>query len=198
MPLLSLIRHAPTTWNEAGLIQGQTDTPLSETGRAALLTWEPPPPLLAAEWWTSPLQRCCDTARHLAGRNVPVDERLQETHWGEWQGKRLADLRENLGEAMTEMEGRGWDFCPPGGESPRDVSIRFQAFIRDVAARDRQTVAVTHRGVIRVAMALATGWDFLGKTPVKLQRPAAHIFWVTPEGMLELRTANAPLGEVAI
>ena len=46
-----------------------------------------------------------------------------------------------------------------------------------------------------VAMALATGWDFLGKTPVKLQRPAAHVFWVTADGCLELRTANLPLGE---
>jgi len=195
MPLLSLIRHAPTTWNEAGMIQGQTDTPLSETGRAALLTWEPPPALLAADWWTSPLQRCRITARHLAGRNVATDDRLRETDWGEWQGKRLADLRESLGEEMAEMEGRGWDFRPPGGESPRDVSVRFQAFLCDVAERDRPTVGVTHRGVIRVAMALATGWDFLGKTPVKLQRPAAHVFWVTAEGMLELREANVPLGE---
>ncbi|MCA8929776.1 MAG: histidine phosphatase family protein [Alphaproteobacteria bacterium] len=195
MPLLSLIRHAPTTWNEAGRIQGQTDTPLSEAGRAALLTWEPPAPLLAADWWTSPLQRCRDTARHLAGRTVAVDERLQETNWGDWQGKRLTDLRESLGEEMAEMEGRGWDFQPPGGESPRQVSARFQDFVRAVAERDRPTVAVTHRGVIRVAMALATGWDFLGKSPVKLRRPAAHVFWVTAEGTLELRDANVPLGE---
>lgn len=193
MPFLSLIRHAPTTWNEAGRIQGQTDTPLSEKGRLSLRSWETPATLSAAEWWTSPLQRCRDTARHLAGRNVRTDDRLMETHWGEWQGSRLADLRNDLGEVMTEMEGRGWDFCPPGGESPRDVSIRFLSFARDVAERGQTTVAVTHRGVIRVAMALATGWDFLGKSPVKLQRPAAHVFWVDPQGQLEMREANLPI-----
>jgi broad specificity phosphatase PhoE len=194
MPFLSLIRHAPTTWNEAGRIQGHTDTPLSEAGRAALQSWEAPAPLLTAEWRTSPLQRCRDTARHLAGRLVQTDERLMETSWGEWQGSRLSDLRNTLGEVMTEMEGRGWDFRPPGGESPRDVAVRFRAFVDDVAAGGKATVAVTHRGVIRVAMALATDWDFLGKSPVKLQRPAAHIFWVNADGSLEIREENLPLG----
>tara|TARA_R110002110_G_scaffold306951_2_gene520688 strand:- start:408 stop:1004 length:597 start_codon:yes stop_codon:yes gene_type:complete len=193
MPLLSLIRHAPTTWNEAGRIQGQTDTPLSANGRAALMQWTPPAPLLAAEWWSSPLQRCRDTARHLAGRTVPTDDRLAETHWGEWQGCSLADLRAKLGEEMAAMEGRGWDFQPPGGESPRMVGVRLQAFLQDVAARDRPTVAVTHRGVIRVVLALATGWDFLGKPPVKMQRAAAQVFWVAPDGSLELRSANVSL-----
>jgi broad specificity phosphatase PhoE len=194
MPLLSLIRHAPTTWNEAGRIQGQTDTPLSDNGRAALQTWTVPAPLLTADWWTSPLQRCRDTARHLAGRTVRTDERLMETNWGEWQGSRLADLRNDLGEAMVEMEGRGWDFQPPGGESPRDVSARLQIFLNEVAERGQPAVGVTHRGVIRVAMAMATGWDFLGRSPIKLQRPAAHVFWVHPDGSLEIRTANMPLG----
>ena len=74
------------------------------------------------------------------------DDRLMETSWGEWQGSRLADLRGTLGTVMTEMEGRGWDFRPPGGESPRDVSVRLQAFINDIASGGKATVAVNPSG----------------------------------------------------
>jgi probable phosphoglycerate mutase len=104
MPLLGLIRHAPTTWNEAGKIQGQTDTPLSEAGRAQLVTWTPPAQLLAAEWWSSPLRRCRDTARHLAGRNVPTDPLLMEMDWGDWRGETLPGLRARLGEEIEKMK----------------------------------------------------------------------------------------------
>ncbi len=193
MPLLGLIRHAPTTWNEDGRIQGQMDTPLSEKGRAALAEWAPPPPLLAAEWWTSPLQRCRDTARHLSGRNAAADPLLMEMNWGEWKGERLADLRSRLGEEMGRMEAMGWDFRPPGGESPRDVASRLKTFLGKAAKRGHPTVAVTHRGVIRAAFALATGWDFLGKPPFSMDRAAVQLFWLERDGSLTLRAANVPL-----
>ena len=42
MTLLALIRHAPTTWNAEGRLQGRRDTPLSQDGKAALATWAAP------------------------------------------------------------------------------------------------------------------------------------------------------------
>lgn len=195
MPLLGLIRHAPTTWNDEGRIQGWTDTPLSAAGRALLAGWEAPPQFAAADWYSSPLQRCRETARHLVGRNVPTDPLLQEMNWGDWQGETLADLRERLGGKMADAEALGWDFAPPNGESPRNLAGRFQAFLAKLADSDRLTVAVTHRGVIRVAFALATGWDFLGKPPFEMQRGAMQLFWFGPDGSLEVRAANIPLGE---
>jgi len=193
MPLIGFIRHAPTTGNEAGLIQGHTDTPLSEAGRAQLANWAPPAQLLAAEWVCSPLQRCRDTARHLAGRSVATDDLLKEMFWGDWQGETLPGLRQRLGEEMTRREALGWDFRPPNGESPRDVAVRLKAFLSKVAEREQPTVAVTHRGVIRAAFALATGWDFLGKPPFKMKREAVQLFWLSADGSLEVRAANVPL-----
>ncbi|MGY9056610.1 MAG: histidine phosphatase family protein [Alphaproteobacteria bacterium] len=195
MPLIGFIRHAPTTWNEAGRIQGRTDTPLSEAGRAALATWELPTHVSAAEWWCSPLQRCRDTARHLAGREVQTDPLLQETHWGEWQGETLSGLREQFGDEMRRREELGWHFSPPGGESPRDVAVRLQQFLAKMATQDQPLVVVTHRGVIRVALALATGWDFLGKEPFKMTRAAVQEFWLKPDGSLELRAGNVAFAE---
>jgi broad specificity phosphatase PhoE len=199
MPLLGLVRHAPTDWNAAGRIQGHTDTPLSEAGRAMLAGWEMPPTFAAADWYSSPLQRCRETARHLAGRNVPIDPLLKEMDWGDWQGETLADLRARLGGGMADAEALGWDFRPPNGESPRDLSRRLMDFLAKLGSdgdgSDRLSVAVTHRGVIRVAFALATGWDFLGKPPFKMQRAAVQLFWVGPGGALEVRAANLRLGE---
>jgi broad specificity phosphatase PhoE len=193
MPLLGLIRHAPTEWNREGRVQGRADTPLSDEGRAMLAGWIPPAQLLAADWVSSPLQRCRETARHLAGYPVPTDPILQEMDWGEWQGHTLEELRRSSPDEMHRREAMGWDFAPPNGESPRDVSVRFKSFLERIARQDRPTVAVTHRGVIRVAYALATGWDFLGKPPFTLEREAAQLFWLDASGLLEIRAANVPL-----
>jgi len=54
-------------------------------------------------------------------------------------------------------------------------------------------LAVTHKGVIRAAMALATGWDFIGKPPVKLDWQSLHVFEVGPEGTLGMADINIPL-----
>ena len=128
---------------------------------------------------------------------MPTDPLLMEMDWGDWRGETLPDLRARLGEEIAQNEARGWDFRPPGGESPRDLGKRFQQFAVKVAERGKPTVAVTHRGVIRAAMAFATGWDFLGKPPFKMERAAVQLFWLAEDGSLELRAANVPLVEEA-
>lgn len=184
MTLLVLIRHAPTSWNSEGRLQGRRDTSLSADGEAMLQTWAPPKAFSGFDWVASPLERTMKTARALAGRKVPEDERLIEMDWGEWEGRTRADLSETLGADFHENETRGLDFLPPGGESPRMVQDRLRPFLLDVAAKGRPVVAVTHRGVIRAAVALATGWDFMGKPPVKGSHGTYNLLRVHRDGTL--------------
>jgi probable phosphoglycerate mutase len=71
---------------------------------------------------------------------------------------------------MAANEARGLDFRPPGGESPREVCARLQALLGELARDPRPVVAVCHKGIMRAALVLATGWDMRGRPPVRLAR----------------------------
>jgi probable phosphoglycerate mutase len=185
--LLALIRHMPTVWNAAGRLQGVRDTPLAEP-----LDWRLPPDLTGFGLLSSPLARAVETARRL-GVDPQIDPRLGEMAWGEWEGKTLAALRARLGPAMTALEERGLDFRAPGGESPREVQARVRPLLAEIAARGTPTAAVTHKGVIRAVLALATGWDMLGKPPHRLSWSAAHLFRLDPAGQPRIAQLNLPL-----
>src|SRR6266404_5849758 len=167
MALVALLRHGDTAWSAEGRIQGRSDVPLSDAGRAALSRFQLP-------------ARCTETAALLGAPDAARDARLVEMSWGAWQGSLLAELRTQLGEAMRANEARGWDFRPMGGESPREVLARVQGWLRDC---DRPTLAVTHRGVIRVIFAAATGWDLHGAPPAKLDWHAVHLFRLGADGL---------------
>lgn len=194
MPLLALIRHGPTAWNRDRRLQGRADIPLDDAGRAQVRAGGPPAGLAAFDWVSSPLVRARETAALLAGRAVPAAPALAEMDWGEWEGRRLADLRRGLGPQMAANEARGLDFLPPGGESPRMVQARIAPWLEGVAAHGRPLAAVTHRGVIRALYALAVGWDMTGRPPVRLDSNAVHVFRVGPDGLPTVRALNLPLG----
>lgn len=175
MTRLALLRHGATEWTEKGWIQGRRDVPLSAGGRAALRRRELSPEYRSMKVVTSPLARCVETAQLLGFGEAEREPRLAEMHWGEWEGRTLADLRAELGEEMRQNEDRGLDFRPRGGESPREVLARVRRWLREI---DAPTLAVTHRGVIRVVLAAATGWDMTGKPPAKLDWSAVHLFAV--------------------
>jgi probable phosphoglycerate mutase len=190
---LVLIRHGPTAWNAEGRIQGRSDQPLSDEGRARVGAWRLPPELAGYRWVSSPLGRARETAGLLGHADVAVAPALMETAWGEWEGRRLEALRAEQGEALRRMEARGLDFQPPGGESPRQVQDRLRPWLRDLAAEGRPTVAVCHKGVIRALYALATGWDMRADPPEKLRDGCAHGFLVGPGGRVALDRINRPL-----
>src|SRR5919201_6450575 len=153
MVLLAVLRHGDTAWSAEGRIQGRTDIALSDAGRAALRALRLPPVCGEMRVVTSPLARCVETATLIGAPDAAREARLAEMSWGAWEGRVLADLRAELGEAMRENEARGWDFRPDGGESPREVAARARAWLAEVAAHGRPTLAVTHRGVIRAIFA---------------------------------------------
>jgi len=173
MTLLALLRHADTAWSEEGRIQGRSDVPLSESGRAQLRARALPLDCRGMKVVTSPLARCVETAALLGAPDAEREPRIAEMHWGAWEGRLLAELRRELGEAMRQNEARGLDFRPEGGESPREVSSRVGLWLEGITT---PTLAITHRGVIRVALAAATGWDMTGRPPVKLDWSAVHFF----------------------
>ncbi len=190
---IAFVRHGPTDWNREHRLQGRADIPLSDAGRTEVSGWRLPAGLKDVPWRVSPLVRAMETAAILGIREPEVDRRLIEMDWGEWEGERIGDLRERLGEAMAVNEARGLDMTPPNGESPRRVQDRLRPFLRELADGPALTGAVSHKGVIRALLALATGWDMRGKPELRLDWRAAHVFSVDPEGRLSLHRMNIPL-----
>lgn len=186
---LALLRHGPTAWNAEKRLQGRTDIPLTTEARAALAALAPPGWTAGWHWRSSPLCRAIETARAL-GHDPAIEPALVEMDWGDYEGQTIAGLRSRYGAAFAAAEDRGLDFQPPGGESPAMVQARLRPWL---ASLDRDTVAVSHKGVIRAALCLATGWDMMGRPPVKLDWRALHRFTVDRDGTIALDQANLPL-----
>ena len=196
MTRVLLIRHGPTAWNESGRIQGQLDVALSAGGRAEVRRWGLPAAYAQARVLSSPLARARETALILTGRAPEIDPRLSEMAWGRFEGRRLADLRAKAPDEMAANEARGLDFRPPGGESPREVCARLQALLGELAADPRPVVAVCHKGVLRAALVLATGWDMQSRPPVRLSRALGCELLCRQGGRVELGAA-VPLASAA-
>ncbi len=191
---LALLRHAPTGWNETGRVQGSSDIALSEAGRAAVRGWILPSPIDRWRRIASPLARARETAALLKPEHeAAIEPRLTEMDWGEWEGRTLADLRQELGDEMIRREVAGLDFRAPGGESPREVQARVRPWLAELAAGGEDTLAITHKGVVRAIYALATGWDMTAREPDRFHYPALHVFRVGRDGTIVLKRFNIPL-----
>jgi probable phosphoglycerate mutase len=191
----ALLRHAATEWNEQGRLQGLTDTALSPAGEADARSWRLPSPADGWKRLSSPLQRARRTAELLQPASVvSVEQRLREMSFGSWEGRTLAELRATVGAAFIEAESKGLDFQPPGGESPRAVTVRIAAWAKEIAENGEPVVAVSHKAAIRAVLALATGWDMMGRPPVKLDWRSLHFFHVENDGTVKLDRANVSLG----
>ncbi len=187
---LALIRHGTTEWNTDGRIQGSTDIPLSEVGRAEVKSWKAPAEFRDFVWISSPLVRARETAALLGANSVAIEPRIREMDWDQWEGLTLADLRKKYPAELADKEARGIDFQAPGGESPRQVMARITPWLADIAKAGKPTVAVTHKGVVRAAMALATGWDMQDKWPVEIDWSSVQLFAVDDEGRLTAERLN--------
>ena len=151
LPLVYLVRHGETAWSMSGRATGLTDIALNERGEHEAQTLSTRlQGLRAAEILTSPLQRARRTAALAGfGGSVVVDADLAEWDYGDYEGRRTADIR---------AERPGWrlleDGCP-GGEAVAAVSLRAERVIERIRANGRDAVIFAHRDILRV---LAARW----------------------------------------
>lgn len=146
--ILHLIRH-PKPLVAPGICYGALDVAAEDAAAvAAALLAELPPGL---PLWSSPLRRCRELALCLR-RQPAFDARLQEMHFGDWEGRAWDDIaRAELDAWAADVAG----YAPPGGESPLALQRRVLDFVGTLAVTE--AVLVTHAGVIRSLVAHASG-----------------------------------------
>lgn len=154
-------------------MQGRADIGLDPVGMREVSDWRCPDWWRELPCWISPLRRARETAELLGREVVRVAPELIEMDWGSFEGRRLVDLRAELGPDLAANEARGLDFRPPGGESPREVMDRVRSWLQSIAADGEGALAITHKGVRRALLALASGWDMSGPPPLKVGNDAA-------------------------
>lgn len=161
MTLLLLIRHAVTAVTGKRLSGATPGIHLSDEGRsqAARLS-ERLAPLRLSGIYTSPLERCAETAEAIAaprGLEVHALEDLIEVGYGTWTGRPLAQLAKTALWKRIQQSPSSVRF--PGGETLTEVQRRCVAALDGLAARHPRAVVavVSHADVIRLAVAHYAG-----------------------------------------
>jgi len=192
----ALIRHAPTMWNRQKLIQGQKDSPLTKEGRTLSRTWgRVLQDLHFDRILTSDLGRSVSTARLInqtLGLGLEKTDQLRELDWGQWTGKRIQDIRSENPRKLEIMEGKGWQFCPPGGESYMQVWHRARDVLRREANRfpGDSILTVTHEGLIKCMVYRLSERQLQPQNRVPIK--PYHLHWLScQKNEVQIDTINA-------
>lgn len=137
-------------------MQGRRDIPLNARGheQARELAERVSAEQIAA-LWTSHLGRARQTAAAVTavtGIEAEVDERLAESHCGDWEGRLVADIERDDGHAWGAYRSDPAGFRYPGGESLVEHQRRVVASLADVAQGPLPALVVCHGGTIRCAL----------------------------------------------
>ncbi len=155
--VLILLRHGETEWNRSGRYQGRSDHPeLTSHGEAqARRAAEHLAHLGLAAIVASPLKRARASAGIVAehlGLPVATDERLVEMGYGDWEGLQQAEIKARWPGLLRRWKQNPAEVAPPGGEFLSDLQRRVRSFLTEISTRPGPVLAVTHAGVIRVAI----------------------------------------------
>ena len=155
LPIIYVARHGETIWTLSGQHTGVTDLPLTEAGESsARRLGERLNKLKFAKVFTSPLQRARRTCQ-LAGFGAvaEVDPDLIEWNYGDYEGRRTAEIRAEHPDWQLFRDG-----CP-GGESPQQVAARADRVVSRVRAVNGNVLLFSSGHFIRVFAARWIGID---------------------------------------
>jgi broad specificity phosphatase PhoE len=187
MPRLLLIRHGAHDLLGREIAGRRDGVHLNQAGRTeAEALARRLAPFQLAEIYSSPRERCLETAEPVAraaGQRVQISPALDEVDFGDWTGRTLQSLdgeplwtRFNRDRALTRI---------PGGETMTEVAARMTRFMDALTARhssgDAAVALVGHGDPLRAAIAHAIGLplDFMlrfeiGTAALSILRTSEH------------------------
>lgn len=190
MTSLYLVRHGETDWNAERRIQGRTDIPLNETGRAQAETTGA---LLARRPWdglvSSPLSRARETARIIGSQigiiEIEILDAIAERNYGEAEGLDYETI-ERMFPGDTPV---------PGRETHQEVADRVLPALLSLASRHpgETLIVVTHGGVIRSVLNVVDP----GVAHGRISNGSIHSFELI-DGSLELVAFDDPIDEESL
>jgi probable phosphoglycerate mutase len=156
LPIVYLARHGETAWSLSGQHTGRTDLPLTVHGeQTARRLGQRLKRLTFLKVFSSPLQRARKTCELAGfGSMAEIDPDLVEWDYGEYEGRRGADIRAERPDWNLFRDG-----CP-GGETPKQVSGRADRVVSRVRTLTGNVLLFSSGHFIRV---LASRW--LGLEP---------------------------------
>jgi broad specificity phosphatase PhoE len=144
-----LARHGETEWSRELKHTGSTDVPLTEKGKQqAQRLGEALRGRQFALVLASPLSRALETAR-LAGFDPELRDELREWDYGDYEGRRTAEIRE---------QAPGWTVWTqpvPNGETIEEVGNRVDRVLQEIRSVEGDVLLFAHGHVLRV---LAARW----------------------------------------
>jgi len=177
-----LLRHVETQWNREKRIQGHSDSALTDSGIAEAKAWARRLKTLAWDRiFASDTGRALKTAEIInAELNIQLttDRKLREQNWGSWTAKTWDQVKAEASQLIGDYQKEGWNFCPPGGESRKNVLSRGCEALTAAAKRwPAETIlVVTHEGLIRCLLNHLCGLQFLPGEPAMVK--PRHLHWL--------------------
>jgi len=171
---LYVVRHGQTNWNAEGILQGHSDSPLTNTGiDASLATGRELINTHFTKIYCSDLGRTQETLQHI-GLKGKLDPRLRERDYGSFAGKHYTEYHTIVAQSRKISPDFNKDCSsqPPGVETNDAMQKRWTDFLADligelykeIASDDDTTLynilLVTHGGMVRnIAAHLLTHSD---------------------------------------
>jgi broad specificity phosphatase PhoE len=161
LPAVCVVRHGETAWTVTGRHTGRTDSPLTARGEEqARALGARLREMRVDHVLTSPLQRARRTCE-LAGFGgiATVDADLAEWDYGEYEGRRTAEIR------ADQPTWRLFEDGCPNGESADDVGAPADSVIDRLRRRVGNVLLFGHRDMVRGSLSLL-GYDYTTSEPV--------------------------------
>jgi broad specificity phosphatase PhoE len=177
---LFLLRHGETTYSQSGAHCGWIDPELTVDGLAMAEQFAQT--YRSTEWqgiYASPMKRTIATAQplcFLVDRPPEIRIGLKEIHYGDWEGKTLAEVRAKYGESYDRWQREpAWN-APDGGETGLQVANRALAVVSEItnAHKDGNILIVSHKATIRIVLCNLLGIE-QGRYRDRLDVPACSV-----------------------